>query len=138
MKGAGGCHCGAIRYQVSGDPVFSAVCHCHDCRANSGAVAVAWISFPATALAVIRGRTVEYASSENVQRHFCGTCGTGLFYFNEEFLPGLVDIQLTTFDHAADIPPQMHLQMAEALPWEDQLGLLPRFDRYPQAFTHYH
>ena len=28
----GGCHCGAIRYEVEGEPQHSALCHCSDCR----------------------------------------------------------------------------------------------------------
>ncbi|MFM5924395.1 MAG: GFA family protein [Novosphingobium sp.] len=138
MIEAGGCHCGAVRYQIEAEPVFIAVCHCTDCRRNSGAISVGWISVPAKGLSVLQGQTAAYASSPGVDRHFCPACGTGLFYYNEEFLPGLVDIQLTTLDNAAAIEPQMHLQVADCLPWEKGLNSLPRFERYPEALVHYH
>jgi hypothetical protein len=128
---SGRCHCGAVRYRVDGDQVYSAVCHCEDCRRSSGAVSVGWIAFPATALTVEHGETREYASSENGRRQFCPTCGTGLFYYNEAVLPGLVDIQLTTLEDPASHPPQIHVQTADELPWEAGLGELPRFERYP-------
>ena len=32
MRITGGCHCGAIRYEVNGDLIVHALCHCTDCR----------------------------------------------------------------------------------------------------------
>lgn len=32
----GGCACGAIRYSIAGEPVFSNDCHCRDCQRESG------------------------------------------------------------------------------------------------------
>ncbi|MEJ2087748.1 MAG: GFA family protein [Gammaproteobacteria bacterium] len=31
------CHCGAVRYEVAGDPVDAKICHCRDCRVLHGA-----------------------------------------------------------------------------------------------------
>ena len=28
----GGCLCGAVRYKISADPIFSGKCYCEDCR----------------------------------------------------------------------------------------------------------
>ncbi len=42
MKLTGGCHCGAIRYEVEGEPLTHALCHCSDCRRHSGAPMVGW------------------------------------------------------------------------------------------------
>ena len=33
---AGGCHCGAIRYELEGDAITHALCHCTDCRRAHG------------------------------------------------------------------------------------------------------
>ena len=40
----GGCHCGQVRYEVTGRPYHLTVCHCTDCRRTSGAPMVAWFS----------------------------------------------------------------------------------------------
>jgi len=34
---AGGCLCGAVRYQVAGAPLRVGLCHCETCRRNTGA-----------------------------------------------------------------------------------------------------
>ena len=113
-----------------GEPKHSSVCHCVDCRRTTGALTTGWIGFPSEGFTV-EGETRVYNSSEGVDRHFCAACGTSLFYFNEAMLPGLVDILTATLDDPENYPPQLHVQMADALPWEATLGELPRFERYP-------
>ena len=127
----GRCHCGAVRYAVSGEMKHHAVCHCEDCRRSSGALLVPWIAFAPADLTVTQGVSKVYRSSEHGERHFCGECGTGLFYFNETMLPGIVDIQSATLDNPEDFAPQVHIQVADSLPWEDDLAKLPRFERFP-------
>ena len=126
----GKCQCGAIRYEVSGEPAHSAICHCADCRASSGAPMVGWALFQQDAVS-IEGTPVAYQSSQNATRHFCGTCGTGLFYTNPAIFPGDIDIQTATLDDQSVFPPQAHIQMAEAPPWMATVNELPKFDRFP-------
>ncbi|MXO75040.1 GFA family protein [Altererythrobacter aerius] len=128
---SGGCHCGAVRYSVEGEMHHNAVCHCQDCRRSAGALMVPWAAFDKNALTIEKGQPATYQSSEHGERHFCGSCGTGLFYFNEAMLPGIVDIQAVTLDDAEACPPQAHIQIADALSWERTLADLPQFDRFP-------
>ena len=128
---SGGCHCGAIRYSAEGEPRHSSVCHCESCRRTTGALTTAWVGYPREALTVERGAPRSYASSGGVQRQFCGECGTSLFYFNEPAMPGVVDILTATLDQPGAHAPRLHVQMADALPWEATLDDLPKFDRFP-------
>ena len=41
----GGCLCGAIRYQIAGEPVSRSLCHCRSCRHAAGSGPVAWVTF---------------------------------------------------------------------------------------------
>lgn len=129
---SGQCQCGAIRYTVEGDPAYSALCHCGDCRASAGAPMVGWALFPEDKV-IISGEPVSYRSSENAVRQFCGTCGTGLFYRNPVIFPGGIDIQTATLGDQNALPPQAHIQWAEAAPWAKAMQDLPRFDRYPDG-----
>ena len=92
---------------------------------------VPWIAFARDALTIESGSPRVYRSSEHGERHFCPDCGTGLFYYNEQVLPGIVDIQSVTLDDAAERAPQAHIQVADSLPWESTLEALPRFERFP-------
>ena len=126
----GGCQCGAIRYEISGEVMAHALCHCVDCRRSSGAPMVGWAMIPDTQLKVM-GEPSTYASSEAGRRQFCIQCGTGLFYFNNENLPGLVDIQSGTLDDPNELPAQVHIQTAERIGWMAEAHTLPEFERYP-------
>lgn len=81
--------------------------------------------------AIRQGQPSIYRSSPDAERGFCSACGTGLYYVNENVLPGLVDIQIATLDDPEAFPPQIHVQTADALGWESQLRDLPAFERYP-------
>ncbi|AHE53452.1 GFA family protein [Sphingomonas sanxanigenens] len=126
----GGCQCGAIRYEVEGDPLTHALCHCIDCRRSAGAPMVAWTMFPTEAIR-ITGAPTTYASSTHGRRMFCSTCGTGLFYTNDQNLPGITDIQSATFDDPDAVPAQAHVQTADRIGWMENAHELPSFERYP-------
>ena len=130
MKFEGGCHCGAVRYIAGGEPEHVSVCHCSDCRKSAGAPFVSWAAFKSADFKV-EGNVASYNSSPNAHRHFCAKCGTGLYYVNEQVLPGLVDIQTGTLDDPDALAPQVHVQAAEQLKWTHGLESLPKFERYP-------
>lgn len=131
MSQQGGCHCGAVRYEVSGDaPIHHAACHCSDCRRATGAPLVTWSLFRKDEVA-ITGETKAYASSEHAERHFCPQCGTSLFYTNDQIFPGQIDIQSATLDGPDAFPLGAQIQTAERIGWMKTLGDLPEFERYP-------
>lgn len=130
MARTGKCHCGAISYSADGEPAHHALCHCTDCRRWSGAPMVGWIAFKAEEVAVT-GEPAIYQSSEHGQREFCGKCGTGLFYRNAQFLPGIVDIHSGTLDDLEGNPPGAQIMVKERLGWLDRVEDLPKFQTYP-------
>lgn len=131
MTMTGGCHCGAIRYAVEGDALTHALCHCTDCRRHSGAPMVGWTMYPETSVKLTKGSPKIYRSSEHGRRHFCPDCGTGIFYFNAQVLPGIIDVQSATYDEPAAIPARIHIQVADRISWMKDAHKLPEFERYP-------
>lgn len=127
----GRCHCGAVRYEVSGEALTHALCHCRDCRRHAGAPMVGWCMFPAAAVRLLTGTAKIYSSSEHGRRHFCAACGTGLFYTNDSVLPGIIDVQSATLDDPDAIPARAHVQVADRIGWMQQAHELPAFERYP-------
>lgn len=131
MNRSGSCHCGAIQYLLAGEPRGVALCHCSDCRRSAGAPFVAWAMYPEESLTVLRGTPRTFNSSGAAMRSFCPDCGTGLFYRNQEALPGIVDVQCATLDDPDGLPPTVHIQTAERLAWVTRMGGLAEFERFP-------
>lgn len=129
-RASGQCHCGTIRYSMPTTVIHHALCHCTDCRRHAGAPMVGWAMAPAADVE-ITGTAQIYASSEHGRRHFCGTCGTGLFYTNDDIFPGLIDVQSATLDDPDLIPAGAQIQTADRIGWMERLDTLPAFERYP-------
>ncbi len=131
MSMNGGCHCGEVRYEVNGDAITHALCHCVDCRRHSGAPVVGWAMFPENQVKITKGKVKSYESSQQGRREFCPDCGTGLFYKNAEMLPNIVDIKTATLDDPNLLPARCHIQIAERISWMSDIGRLPEFERFP-------
>jgi hypothetical protein len=128
----GQCLCGAIRYQLVGEPVGVSVCHCRDCQRGAGAPLVSWAMFKEEALTLIQGQAKTINSSGSAMRSFCANCGSGLFYRNAEILPGIVDVQTATLDDPDALPPSKQVQTAERLGWVKRLHQLQEFERFAE------
>src|SRR5688500_15320414 len=126
----GGCRCGAIRYQVGVEAAHHALCHCRDCQLGSGAPMVAWSAYGSADFRMTKGEPVSFNGAGASFRQFCGTCGTPLFFLNEEYLPGVVSVQTVTLDDPDLAPPQAHIQTAERIKWMDGVEALPMYERF--------
>lgn len=133
MSVTGRCHCGAVQYEATGQPVHHALCHCGDCRRATGAPVVSWALFPRDHVAITGDEPRRYQSSAQGERWFCGKCGSSLFYVNETIFPGMIDIQSATLDDPDAFPVSLHIQVAERIGWMRNAHELPEFERYPNA-----
>jgi hypothetical protein len=79
----GGCLCGAVRYESTGEPGFALLCHCRDCQRQSGSAFAAGWRVPAAGFRVTQGEPKLYLraadSGNEITRAFCPDCGTMLF-----------------------------------------------------------
>ncbi len=76
----GGCHCGAVRYQVTGPLRDIVHCYCSECqRLNGNFGSHSKARSDQIELMEDRGLT-WYAISENARRGFCKLCGSSLFW----------------------------------------------------------
>ena len=78
----GGCACGAIRYEISAEPVVMNDCQCRDCQRESGTGHGSHLTFP-RAEREARGRSKHWdmvGDSGNVKtRAFCPACGSPVY-----------------------------------------------------------
>ena len=76
MKGS--CLCGAVTFQAPDDARGASVCHCTQCRKQSGHL---WSSaFAPEAEIRVTGEVRWYEASPAAKRGFCPVCGSFLFW----------------------------------------------------------
>ena len=120
----GSCLCGAVQYQVTGDVAGLSVCHCSQCRKQSGHV---WASgfVPDTALTITRDDGLKwYASSSTAERGFCGICGAFLFWRQHE--EGTTSFSLGSLDGPTGLKLEKHIFVADQGDYYDISDGLPQ------------
>jgi len=124
---AGGCMCGAVRFEVVGEPIIVTHCHCNSCRRHTGAPVVTLVSFEAGQVRFTKGTRKIYASSTGVGRAFCGDCGTTLTWESEQCGQSLIEFHIGTLDEPNALPPTLQVFHGERLSWFDTADRLPRY-----------
>lgn len=130
----GACLCGAIRYEVSGEPVNMWNCHCDDCRRSSGASYTTNVFVKGSDLTVTQGETRRFQhradSGNTMTKQYCADCGSQLFNGNSG-RPGIVVIRAGTIDDARFVVPRAHIYASRALPSAIEGAGIPIFDTMP-------
>ena len=124
----GGCLCGAIRYEASGQPYNITHCHCLDCRRSSGAPFVTWASFRRNEFRFVRGRPRKLRWAGR-QRSFCPQCGAALTFMSG---PDEIDVTVCSLDNAGRVLPADHTWTEDRLPWIRLADNLPAYRRKRQ------
>jgi hypothetical protein len=81
-KFTGGCLCGRVRDECSGDPFFMGNRHCRDCQKAGGGAYEPDIGLPASALKItgmVKYYDKKADSGNTLSRGFCPECGSSLF-----------------------------------------------------------
>ena len=126
MRLQGGCFCGAVRYETSGAPFNSTLCHCTDCRKASGAPAFAWFSVRAADLRWTAAAPQRFRSSSRATRGFCPACGTTLTWISDDY-PDEIDIATASLDDPEAVPPADHTFVRSRLGWMNAHDGLPEY-----------
>ena len=126
----GSCLCGGIRFEVTGDPLTMAYCHCSRCRKAGG---IASVTVRAQDFRWIQGHELvtRYTPEPpwNLIRCFCRVCGT---YLGEpETDPKAFPLSAHTFDDDPRIRPVLREQVASKPPWYELTDGLPEYANAP-------
>jgi hypothetical protein len=132
----GGCLCGAVRYEITVEPLFSGKCYCEDCRRGSaGAGHSNVMAIPAPGFKMT-GETTGYAtpavSGKPISRHFCPVCGSGI-YSAPESMAGVLMVRASTLDDPEAYKPQSAIFVSRAPSWDQPPEGLPTFAEMPPA-----
>ncbi len=134
MGQTGGCLCGAVRYEMTTEPLMCVTCHCKNCQRQAGSALSIIIGVPEGSVD-IQGEVKTYDdtgdSGATVKRQFCGDCGSPVFT-KVQHPPGVMFIKAGTLDDTSGLKPSFHCYTKSAQDWVD-LGDIPGFETVPDA-----
>ncbi|MDP2779113.1 GFA family protein [Devosia sp.] len=129
---AGGCACGAIRFETGQRPIFQNHCQCLDCQKRSGTDHSSYLTFPRRSDMRITGQASEWrvtADSGHDKLHaFCPNCGTPV-YLTFTAMPDLIAVHASALDDPGQFNPQALTYSMRGPAWGVIDPSVQRFER---------
>lgn len=129
----GGCQCGEIRYESTGDPIALRVCHCRECQKQSASAFGMSLAVPRAGFRVTRGTpkawTRDSDSGRRLRCLFCPNCGSRLWHEQESGL-GAINIKAGSLDEQVDFATAIHIWTSRKLPG---IEILPGAKQFPRG-----
>lgn len=132
MTRTGRCLCGAVTYQIAGDPIATAVCHCDHCQRQGGSAFSVNLVVTEDQLTVDGTMSTYVETGENddgeyVHRRFCPTCGSAVISVLVE--SGAVAVKAGTLDDKSDVKPLAEVWCVDRQPWVELPGMAISMER---------
>ncbi|WP_041360701.1 GFA family protein [Methylococcus capsulatus] len=129
----GSCLCGAVKYEVKGDPQRFYHCHCSRCRKSSGTGHATNLFLANAELVFASGQSLlkqfKVPEAKRFTRQFCSRCGSQVARYVPE-IDGVV-IPAGSLDDEAPIQPQARIFWDSRAHWSCDGDALPRHAEYP-------
>jgi hypothetical protein len=128
----GGCGCGAVRYRLTSDPLFTHCCHCLSCQRQTGSAFVINLLIEADRVELLadKPRPVEVPRDDgSTQRIFrCPRCQVAVF--SEYGRPVVRFVRGGTLDDPSTVTPDVHIFTRSKLSWVTLPDATPAFEVY--------
>jgi hypothetical protein len=128
----GSCLCGAVKFEVSGEPTRFFHCHCTRCRKATGTGHASNLFLQPGALKWLNGedqvRTFKVPEAKRFTNNFCATCGSRLPRQAKD--SDSVIIPAGSLDDEPPIKPQARIFSASRASWscaDDGVAVYPDF-----------
>lgn len=124
------CRCGKCTFEVTGDPLVIAACHCQGCRRMSASAFSLTAMVPAEAFRVTGGTPVRGgAKGSQLDHRFCLDCMSWMFT-RINGMEGVVNIRPTLGSDPAWTQPFIETMAADKLPWVE-LPVARSYEAFP-------
>lgn len=133
MAITGGCYCGAVRYESTGEVAMTLQCHCRECQYITGGSPNLIKVVPEDGFSFTKGTPKEFSRSDlerPVTRVFCGDCGTAIGS-KTPARPGAFVLKIGTMDDSSDFKPQVAIFTVDKQAYHSIPDGIPTFDRRP-------
>ena len=128
----GGCACGAVRYRLTSDPLFTHCCHCLNCQRQTGSAFVINLLIEADRVELLAGapQAVDVprddGSNQRISR--CPTCQVAVY--SDYGRPEVLFVRAGTLDQPSSVTPDVHIFTKSKLSWVTLPESVPAFDVY--------
>ena len=130
---SGGCACGAIRYEISVEPIFQAECQCRDCQRMSGTGHGSYLTFPRGGVKH-RGQAKlwDMVGDRGITktRAFCPNCGSPV-YLTSAAMPDVFTVHAASLDDPTRFKPHAVTYTVRGYAWDRLDPDLIKFDKMP-------
>jgi hypothetical protein len=128
----GGCSCGAVRYRLASEPLFTHCCHCLNCQRQTGSAFVINLLIETDRVELLAGEPhpVEVprddGSTQTIFR--CPACQVAVY--SRYGHPGVRFVRGGTLDDASRFEPDVHIFTRSKVDWVTLPPSTPAFDVY--------
>ena len=120
MALTGGCQCGAVRYEMSVEPLAVHVCHCRECQKQSASAFGISVQVPRSGFRVRQGDAKTWPrladSGRTVDRTSCAGCGSRLWPAGAGPGSGTIGVKGGSLDRPVDLTSAVHVWTSRELP----------------------
>jgi hypothetical protein len=128
----GGCACGAVRYRLTSDPLFTNCCHCLNCQRQTGSAFVINLLIEADRVELLAGdpQPVEVPRDDGSKQKIfrCSICQVAVF--SEYTRSEVRFVRGGTLDQPSGVVPDAHIFTRSKLPWITLPDSAPAFEVY--------
>jgi hypothetical protein len=130
---SGGCQCGKVKIDVTGEPMVAVNCHCLVCQRLSGSGHMFFLVYPAASV-TIKGEPSKFSyvaeSGKMATRHFCPACGSQLYGTSEQ-MPGTYGISASCLEDTSAYRPRLTAFAKRLQAWDQLAEGIPSFPAMP-------
>ncbi|MBN9318480.1 MAG: aldehyde-activating protein [Caulobacterales bacterium 68-7] len=131
----GGCACGAIRYEVVGEPIAMLDCRCRQCQRESGTGHASHLTFKDAAVAVTGEASLWRMRGDGgtlKERAFCRDCGCPT-HMTFPDTPQFFVVRAASLDAPGRYQPQFTTWASAGHAWDPVNPALAAFETMPPA-----
>jgi hypothetical protein len=128
----GGCACGAVRYRLTSDPLFTHCCHCLNCQRQTGSAFVINLLIEADRVELLAAAPEpidaprDDGSMQRISR--CPTCQVAVY--SDYGRPEVLFVRGGTLDEPWRVAPDVHIFTKSKLSWVTLPESVPAFEAY--------
>lgn len=129
----GGCLCGAVRYELTGEPIRTMICNCKNCQRSSGSAlsTIALVSRDDLAVSgTLKGYEYPGDTGNKLEINFCPNCGSPVL-LNISAMPNIVSIKVGGFDNTDWFKPRASIWNDSRQKWLPEITDCVGFPKNP-------